>query len=99
LIGVFYYFQVSDALWKNIHSKLALPGDMFLTNMPGMVSSKPLLQKPEGEQGVCNMDFILMDEQSKTQETKLRNSSTLVWAHEEVISALMFLLRVHFGQS
>jgi hypothetical protein len=78
-------------LWKNIHSKLALPGDVFFTNMPGMVTSKPLLQKPDGEQGVCNMDFILMDEQSKTQETKLRNSSTLVWTHEEVTSALIFL--------
>ncbi|XP_021916433.1 ras association domain-containing protein 1-like isoform X2 [Zootermopsis nevadensis] len=77
--------KVSDALWKNIHSNLAMPGDVFFTNMPGVITSKPLLQKLEGEQGVCNMDFILMDRRPKTQETKLRNSSTFVWTHEEEV--------------
>jgi hypothetical protein len=84
MFGAFYYFQVSDTLWKNIHSKMAMPGDVFLTNMPVMVTSKPLLQKLEGEQRVQSVDFIQVDEQTETQETKLRNSTSLVWTDEEV---------------
>ncbi|XP_069693749.1 ras association domain-containing protein 1-like isoform X2 [Periplaneta americana] len=42
------------------------------------------LKKLEAEQRVCNMDFSRMDEGSETQETKLRNSTTLIWTEEEV---------------
>jgi maltodextrin utilization protein YvdJ len=86
-----YYFQVSDALWKNIHGKMAVPGDVFFTNMPVTVTAKPVLSKHEGEEQVFNVDFIQMDEQSETQETKLRNSTSLIWTDEEVASLLIFL--------
>jgi hypothetical protein len=86
-----YYFQVSDALWKNIHGKTAVPGDVFFTNMPLMVTTKPVLLKREGEQEVCKVDFIQKNEQPETQETKLRNSTALVWTDEEVSSPLIFL--------
>jgi hypothetical protein len=86
-----YCFQVSDALWKNIHGKTAVPDDVFFTNMPLMVTAKPVLLKHEGEQQVCNVGFIQMNEQPETQETKLRNSTALVWTGEEVTSPLIFL--------
>lgn len=85
------YFQVSDALWKNIHGKTAVPGDVFFTNMPLMVTAKPVLLKHEGEQQVCNVDFVQMNEQPETRETKLRNSTALVWTDEEVTSPIILL--------
>ncbi|XP_023712432.1 ras association domain-containing protein 1 isoform X2 [Cryptotermes secundus] len=76
--------KVSDALWKNIHGKTAVPGDVFFTNMPLMVTAKPVLLKHEVEQQVCNVDFVQMNEQPETRETKLKNSTALVWTDEEV---------------
>lgn len=68
-----------------------MPGDVFFTNMPLMVTAKPVLLKHEGEEQVCNVDFIQMNEQPETRETKLRNSTALVWTDEEVTLPIILL--------
>jgi hypothetical protein len=87
-----YHFQVPDALWKNIHGKMVGPGNVFFTDMPvtATATAKPVLSKHEGKQQVCNVDFIHLDEQSETQENKLRNSTALIWTDEEVAPLLFF---------
>ena len=85
MISAVYFFQVSDVLWKNIHSKMTIPGGDVLTDMPVMASSEPLFQKLEADEQVCNMDVIEIDEQSDTQGTMLQNSACLIWPDEKVI--------------
>jgi hypothetical protein len=84
MISAIYFFQVSDALWKNIHSKMAMPGGSVLTDMPVMTTSEPLFQKLQADEQVCNMD-VQLDEQSETQETMLRNSASFLWPDEKVM--------------
>jgi hypothetical protein len=70
---------------------MVVPGDVFFTNMPITVTAKPDLLTHEGGEQVFNMDFIQMDAQSETQESKLKNSTALIWTDEEVTSLLIFL--------
>lgn len=79
-----FFPQVSDALWKNIHSKMALPGGDVLTGMQAMTASEPLFQKREADEQVYSIDVLQMDEQSETQETVLRNSASFVWPDGKV---------------
>jgi len=80
-----FFFQVSDVLWKNIHSKMTIPGGDVLTDMPIVTSSEPLFQKHEADEQVCNMDLLQIDKQSDTQGTMLQNSACLIWPDEKVI--------------
>lgn len=82
---LFIFFQVSDVLWKNIHSKMAIPGGDVLTDMPVMTSTEPLFQKLEADEQVCNMDVLQIDEHSDNQGTMLQNSACLIWPDEKVI--------------
>jgi len=85
MISAVYFFQVSDVLWKNIHSKMTIPGGDVSTDVPVMTSTEPLFQKLEADEQVCNMDVLQIDEQSDTQQTMLQNSACLIWPDEKVI--------------
>ena len=85
MINAVYFFQVSDVLWKNIHSKMTIPVGDVLTDMPVMTESEPLFQKLEPDEQVCHMDVLQLDEQSETQGTMLQNSACLIWPDEKVI--------------
>jgi hypothetical protein len=82
---IFYFFQVSDVLWKNVHGTVTIPGDDVLTDMPGMTTSEQLFQNLESDEQVCNVDVLQMDEQSDTQGTKLQNSASLIWPNKKVV--------------
>jgi hypothetical protein len=85
MISVVYFFQVSDVLWKNVHSTVTVPSGDGLTDMPGMTTSEPLFQKLESDEQVCNTDVLQIDEHSDTQGTMLQNSACLIWPNEKVI--------------